>query len=102
MAVTPSGNDGLAFGANAQDPSTGGTGVVTTIDSLDDISTQAKVFDGGRKTAASVGALAAQSVRFDSVYTLDSDTATAGTQGYDLSMGVGTLQADVTYTVFVP
>ena len=102
MSVTPSGNDGLAFGANAQDPSTGGTGVVTTIDSLDDISTQAKVFDGGRKTAASVGALAAQSVRFDSVYTLDADSATAGTQGYDLSMGVGTLQADVTYTVFVP
>ncbi len=102
MAVTPSGDDGLAFGASAQDPSTGGTGVVTTIDSLDDISTQAKVFDGGRKTAATPGALAAQSVRFDSVYTLDSDTATAGTQGYDLSMGVGTLQADVTYTVFVP
>lgn len=102
MSVTPSGDDGLAFGASAQDPSTGGTGVVTTIDSLDDISTQSKVFDGGRKTAATTGALAAQSVRFDSVYTLDSDTATAGTQGYDLSMGVGTLQADVTYTVFVP
>jgi len=77
MSVTPSGDDGLAC-------------------------TQSKVFDGGRKTAASTGALAAQSVRFDSVYTLDSDTATAGTQGYDLSMGVGTLQADVTYTVFVP
>lgn len=102
MSITASGDDGLAFGASAQDPSTGGTGVVTTIDSLDDISTQSKVFDGGRKTAATTGALAAQSVRFNSVYTLDSDTATAGTQGYDLSMGVGTLQADVTYTVFVP
>ncbi len=102
MSVTPSGDDGLAFGANAQDPSTGGTGVVTTVDSLDDITTQGKVFDGGRRTAASVGNLAAQSVRFDSVYSLDSDTDTAGVQGYDLSLGVGTLQADVTYTVFVP
>ncbi len=102
MGVTVAGNDGLAFGANAQDPSTGGTGVVTTINSLDDISTQSKVFDGGRRTAASLGNLAAQSVRFDSVYTLDADSATAAVEGYDLSMGVGTLQADVTYTVFVP
>jgi len=102
MAVTVSGNDGLAFGGNAQNPTGGATGVVTTIDSLDDISTQAKVFDGGQRTAASVGALAAQSVRFDSTYELDSDTGTVGVQGYDLSMGVGTLQADVTYTIFVP
>lgn len=102
MAVTTSGDDGLPFGGAAQDPSTGGTGVVAAVTSLADISTQSKVFDGGRKTAASVGALAAQSVRFDSVYALDRDTGTAGVQGYDLSMGVGTLQADVTYTVFVP
>lgn len=103
MSITTSGDDGLAFGgATAQDPSTGGTGVVTTVDSLDDMSTQVKVFDGGQRTAAAVGTLAEQSVRFNSVYTLDSDTATAGVQGYDLSMGVGTLQADVTYTIFVP
>ena len=102
MSVNVSGDDGLAYGGNAQDPSTGGTGVLAAIDSLDDMSTQTKVFDGGQRTAASVGALAAQSVRFDSVYTLDADTVTAGIQGYDLSMGVGTLQADVTYTIFVP
>lgn len=102
MGVTVAGDDGLAFGANAQDPSTGGDGVVVAIDSLDDLDTQEKVFDGGRRTAASVGNLAAQSVRFDSVYSLDADTATAGVQGYDLSQGVGTLSADVTYTVFVP
>lgn len=103
MSITTSGDDGLAFGgATAQDPSTGGTGVVTTIDSLDDMATQTKVFDGGQRTAAAVGTLAQQSVRFNSVYTLDSDTATVGVQGYDLSMGVGTLQADVTYTIFVP
>jgi len=104
MSVDAAGaTDGtITWGANAQDPSTGGSGVVATIDSLDDISTQAKVFDGGQRTAASVGSLAQQSVRFDSIYTLDSDTAAAGVQGYDLSMGVGTLQADVTYTIFVP
>ena len=102
MGVTVAGNDGLAFGANAQDPSTGGNGVEAAIDSLDDLNTQTKVFDGGQRTAASVGNLAAQSVRFDSVYSLDSDTAAAGIQGYDLSQGVGTLSADVTYTVFVP
>ncbi len=102
MSVNVSGDDGLAYGGNAQDPSTGGTGVLAAIDSLDDMSTQTKVFDGGQRTAASIGALAAQSVRFDSVYTLDADTVTAGIQGYDLSMGVGTLQADVTYTIFVP
>lgn len=102
MGVTVSGDNGLAFGANAQDPSTGGDGVVAAIDSLDDLNTQSKVFDGGQRTAASAGNLAAQSVRFDSVYSLDSDTAAAGIQGYDLSQGVGTLSADVTYTVFVP
>jgi len=102
MDITVAGDDGLAFGGNAQDPSTGGDGVVAAIDSLDDLNTQSKVFDGGRRTAASVGNLAAQSVRFNSTYSLDSDTATAGVQGYDLSQGVGTLSADVTYTVFVP
>jgi len=92
-----------AYGSAAQDPTGGATGVITTVDSLDDMAGgDTKVFDGGQRTAASVGNLAAQSVRFDSVYTLDSDTATTGVQGYDLSMGVGTLQADVTYTVYVP
>ena len=85
MAVDVAGNDGLAYGANAQDPSTGGSGVVATVDSLDDMAAaQTKVFDGGQRTAASVGNLAAQSVRFDSVYTLDSDTGAPGVQGYDL------------------
>ncbi len=99
MAVTTSGNDGLAFGANAQDPSTGGSGYVTTVNDLGDMSTATKVFDGGQKTAASRGNLAAQSVRFDNTYTLQLNGTT---NGYDLSMGVGTIRADVTYTVYVP
>ncbi|MEP3891833.1 MAG: hypothetical protein ABJN69_15365 [Hellea sp.] len=103
MSIDVAGDDGLAYGGAAQDPTGGATGVIATVDSLDDMAGgDTKVFDGGQRTAASVGNLAAQSVRFDSVYTLDSDTGTAGVQGYDLSMGVGTLQADVTYTVYVP
>lgn len=103
MAIDVAGDDGLAYGSAAQDPTGGATGIVATVDSLDDMAGgDTKVFDGGQRTAASVGNLAAQSVRFDSVYTLDSDTAATGVQGYDLSMGVGTLQADVTYTVYVP
>lgn len=93
MSITPSGNDGLAFGASAQDPSTGGTGVVA-IANLGALSTATKVFDGGRKTAASAGSIAAQSVKFNVVYSLNS--------GYDFSKGVGTISIPVTYTIYNP
>ena len=105
LAVTTSGDDGLAFGGNAQDPTgaANGTATATTIDSLDDIvGTDTVVFEGGQRTAASRGSLAAQSVRFDATYELDADTATAGVQGYDLSLGAGSITSDVTYTVYVP
>lgn len=99
MEVTTSGDDGLAFGSASQDPSTGGTGYVTTVDDLGDMSgADTKVFDGGQRTAASVGTIAEQSVRFDMTYTLDDGAG----NGYDLSMGAGSIQADVTYTVYVP
>ncbi len=94
LAVDVDGDDGLAYGGNAQDPSTGGTGAVTGSDLAAINGTF--VFDGGRRTAASVGAIAGQSVRFDATYTL------GGTAGYDLSQGTGLLSADVTYTIFVP
>ncbi len=94
---------GAGWGARSQDPSTGGTGVITAIDSLDDLTAgPTEVFEGGTRTAASAGSLAQQSVRFDATYNLDGDTSTAGLQPYDLSMGVGTIYADVTYTVYVP
>ena len=99
MGITTSGTDGgIAFGADAQDPSTGGTGVATIAD-LSALSSATKVFDGGRRTAATRGTLTEQSVRFDNTYALQLNGTT---DGYDLSMGVGTLQADVTYTVYVP
>ncbi len=98
MSVTQSGDDGLAFGSAAQFPhSSGATGGVSgTVTTLDDLTTAANVFTGDQRTAASAGSIAAQSVRFDVAYTL------GGTDGYDLSMGAGEIEADVTYTVFVP
>ena len=107
IATATSGNTaptgGFAFGGNAQDPctTTGGC-FVTTIDSLDDMATEASVYTADRRTAASRGSIAAQSVRFDTTYTFDSDTATAGIQGYDLSDGVVDLEAEVVYTVYAP
>lgn len=102
----------LPFGSAAQDPSGSATaldpvsglpvpsnnGFVPTIADLSDLTGGAtKLFQGGQRTAASTGSLSEQSVRFNSVYTLDN-----GTGGYDLSQGAGTVYADVTYTIFVP
>lgn len=94
---TTSATDGsITWGANAQDPHSGGTGIVATVTDLDDINASTAVFTGDQRTAASVGTIASQSVRFDATYTL------GGTTGYDLSMGAGLIEADVTYTIFVP
>ena len=105
MDITVDGDDGLAFGDEAQDP-TGTASGVATLASLDamstDVAAPTTVFVGGQRTAAAVGTLAEQSVRFDLTYNLDTDLSTAGAQGFDLSTGVGTISSDVTYTVFVP
>lgn len=93
---------GLDIGIATQDPSVGGTGVVTAIDSLDDMATATKVFDGGQRTAAARGSIAEQSVAFNMTYALTDPTATGADTGYDLSMGSGTITSDVTFTVYVP
>lgn len=91
----------ITWGASSQDPSAGGgTGVIAAIDDLGDMSASVQVFDGGQRTASATGTIASQSVRFDAVYTLNANASGAG--GYDLSMGTGLIEADVTYTVFVP
>lgn len=92
----------LPYGSNAQDPSVGGSGIVSAVDDLGDMATEVKVFDGGQRTAAALGTLTEQSVRFDNVYTLDMDASVPGVQPYDLSSGTGIISADVTFTVFVP
>ncbi len=103
VSTTSSGGDPANFAASANAPATVGT-VEATITSLDDIDNGAdvKVFDGLERTAASNGSIIQQSVRFDATYSLDFDLGTAGIQGYDMASGVGTVSADVTYTVYVP
>ncbi|MEM7639606.1 MAG: hypothetical protein AAF269_11105 [Pseudomonadota bacterium] len=92
MDVTVSGNDGIAFGANAQNP----LGGFTSFTNLSQVDGTNPVFVGGQRTASSAGTIASQSVRFDATYTLGAGGA------YDLSQGAGEIQADVVYTVYVP
>ena len=89
----------IEFGEHSQVPGTfvNGVDTGTGLDSLTAGTNGLKVFDGTIRTAASVGTLAEQSVRFDNTYTFGD-----GTNGYDLSLGAGTVSADVTYTIFVP
>lgn len=98
LSVTQTGDDGLAFGGNAQFPHSGGAtgGVSATVATLADMAAPTQVFLGDQRTAATPGSIADQSVRFDAVYTL------GGVAGYDLSMGAGEIEAAVTYTVYVP
>ena len=86
---------GMAIGTNANDA----PGTVQTVADLSVMDgTPTMVYQGTSRTANARGNLASQSVRFDNTYTLDDGTGL----GYDLSMGSGTVQADVTYTIYVP
>ncbi len=99
LSVTSTGTDGgLNFGGDAQFPHSGGTagGVSATVATLDDMSSAANVFTGDQRTALTPGSIVDQSVRFDAEYSL------GGATGYDLSMGVGSIEANVVYTVYVP
>ncbi|MEP6341686.1 MAG: hypothetical protein ABJ275_00055 [Maricaulaceae bacterium] len=92
------------WGERAQDPAIGGAGIIfpqTTAIRLDAISSgPTQVFDGGRRTAAEPGSLLEQAVGFQARYNLLGDDNTA--TNYDLSLGSGSIAADVTYTVYVP
>ena len=93
------------WGANAQDPAVGGLGVVLGEDgplyTLDDISSgPTKVFDGGRRTAASEGSIMSHAIGFQSRYNLRG--AAFGSNNYDFSLGTGSIAADITYTVYTP
>ncbi len=91
--ISLSGTDGIiTYGGNNQDPATGGAGFTCPANLGGLGGGGSIIFDGGQATAASVGTIATQSVRFDFGYNFV----------YDLSMGVGEFDVDVTYTVFVP
>ena len=102
LRVSVTGGSGIwRHGVNAQNPSTGGGGIVNGVRRLSDMSTgPTKVFDGGRRTARRRGTLLEQAVGFQSRYRLRG--AGAAVNNYDLSMGAGALGATVTYTVYTP
>lgn len=87
-------------GSAAQNPAIGGLGRITSVNDLGDISAgPTKVFDGGRRTARARGTIQQQAVSFIPIYYIyKGDPGNA----YDLSMGTGTIGADVTYTVYTP
>ena len=104
---TTGGGGDFRWGVDAQDPSVGGQGVTigatggafATLDELD-TGAPVKVFDGGRRTAARPGTILSQAVSFQSRYNLTGQGDVIS--NYDFSQGVGSLSADITYTVFTP
>jgi len=100
MRITRSGNDsGLSFGGSAQFPHTGNTNRSGVrwggYRRLSALTTNTDIFRGNRRTAASPGTIADQSVRFDLDYRWN-------TGDIDLSEGVFDVEADVVYTVYIP
>lgn len=93
------------WGQRAQDPALGGSGVVLgqngTLFTLDDMASgPVKVFDGGRRTARAEGSIMQQAIGFQSRYNLRGAGITGN--NYDFSMGVGSVSAEITYTVYTP
>jgi len=88
------------FGSAAQNPAVGGLGSIGAINDLGDMSSgPTKVFDGGRRTARTRGTILEQAVSFIPIYYIQQ-----GDPGnsYDFSAGIGTIGADITYTVYAP
>lgn len=100
------GGSGLnRWGQSAQDPAVGGSGVVIgqngPLFTLDDLNgTAVKVFDGGRRTARAPGSIMQHAVGFQSRYNLRGSGITGN--NYDFSMGVGSVSAEITYTIYTP
>lgn len=100
MRVSRTGSDaGLSFGTSAQYPHTGNTnrsGVQhNNYRRLSTMTGGYNIFNGNRRTAATQGDLAAQSVRFDNTYRWN-------TGNIDLAAGVFDVEAEVAYTVYIP
>lgn len=88
------------WGSAAQNPAIGGQGRITAINDLGDMSGgPTKVFDGGQRTARTRGSIMQQAVSFVPIYYIVN-----GGPGdvYDLSAGIGTIGATITYTVYTP
>ena len=91
------------WGDNAQNPAIGGEGIDDTLNDLGDFSEgPVKLFDGGRRTARFPGTLLEQAVSFNIRYSLSLAADAAQNNDYDLSLGSGTIGAQVSYTVYAP
>ena len=91
------------WGDNAQNPAIGGEGIDDTLNDLGDFSdSPVKLFDGGRRTARFPGTLLEQAVSFNIRYSLSLAADAAQNNDYDLSLGSGTIGAQVSYTVYAP
>lgn len=97
MAVTESGDDGIAYGANARMPydTAAESAHILNEGALSLLSGGADVFLGSQSTAEAAGSIAEQSVRFTNTYSLAADAA-------DFSTGPATYAAEVTYTIAIP
>ena len=102
--INRSGGSGVgAWGSAAQNPAIGGMGIDTSLNDLGDMSAgPTKFFDGGRRTARFRGSLLEQAVSFNIRYALSDSPDARHINAYDLSMGRGTIGADVTFTVYTP
>jgi len=96
LSVTLSGNDGLAFGASAQYPHSGGPTGGRRMNARQLSRIQGwTVFRGNQPTAALPGSIADQSVRFDIRYRYNFGVV-------DLSEGTLDIEAEVVYTLYMP
>lgn len=92
------------WGQSAQDPAPSGNGIkyggtgVVTLDGL--VAAPLKVFEGEQRTARVDGSIMDQAVGFQSRFNLRGSTVNGN--NYDLSQGIGSLGADVTYTIYTP
>jgi hypothetical protein len=92
-------NGSNTWSSQAQNPAVGGSGINNAVNDLNDMAAApVKVFDGGRKTAAGPGTIMEQMYAFNPRYYF---TDGAGND-YDFSYGIGSIGADVTYTVYTP
>lgn len=92
------------WGQSAQDPAPGGNGItyggsgLYTLDGL--VAAPVKVFEGEQRTARTAGSIMDHAVGFQSRYNLRGSTITGN--NYDFSQGVGSIGADITYTIYTP
>ena len=94
------------WGQSAQDPSPSGNGItygaddgpLVTLDGLAGV--PVKVFQGEQRTAEREGSIMDHAVSFRSRYNLRG--ATINGNNYDFSQGIGSIAADITYTVYTP